>query len=215
MGIGNLFYNLNTSNNYKMKKQQFIIGIVVGYMLKVIKTHKKEIKFKKEFACIRHGNYPEFITLVKGNIPEMIVYRSGDIEVNPNPKKDNFDFIGLVMAGPSLKVFYKKCIAEYGVFLDNEISDKIYYQLAIYEIAIRIHANKFKTLEKSETLKTIIDNLGKHLKLNEKEVTTIQNGRKLLNMVKHGQKKNYSWIKEISDFEKAFQLLEVNNITLE
>lgn len=198
-----------------MKKQQFIIGIVVGYMLKVMKAHKKEIKFKKEFACIRHGNYPEFITLVKGYIPEMVVYRSGNIQVNPHPKKDNFDFIGLIMAGPSLKVFYKKCIAEYGVFIDNEISNKIYYQLAIYEIAIRIHANKFKTLEKSETFKTIIDNLGKYLNLNGEEVTTLQKGRKLLNMVKHGQKKNYPWTKGISDFEKAFQLLEVNNIALE
>ena len=198
-----------------MKEQQFIIGIVVGYMLKVIKAHKKEIKFKQEFACIRHGNYPEFIALVKGCIPEMVVYKSGDIEVNPNPKKDNFDFIGLVMAGPSMKVFYEKCIAEYGVFLDNEVSDKIYYQLAIYEITVRIHANKFKTLEKSETLQTIIHNLGKHLTLNDEEVTTLQNGRKLLNMVKHGQKKNYSWTKGIKDFEKAFQLLEENNITLE
>ena len=198
-----------------MKKQQLIIGIVVGYMLKVIKAHKKEIKFKQEFASIRHGNYPEFIALVKGSIPEMVVYRSGDIEVNPNPKKDNFDFVGLVMAGPSMKVFYEKCIAEYGVFLDNEISDKIYYQLAIYEITIRIHANKFKTLEKSETFQTIIDNLGKQLALNEEDVTTLQNGRKLLNMVKHGRKKNYSWIEGITDFEKAFQLIEEKNITLE
>ena len=107
-----------------MKKQQLIIGIVVGYMLKVMKAHKKEIKFKKEFACIRHGNYPEFIALVKGNIPEMVVYKSGDIEVNPNPKRNNFEFIGLIMAGPSMKIFYEKCVSEYGVILDTEVSHK-------------------------------------------------------------------------------------------
>jgi hypothetical protein len=57
-------------------------------MLKVMKAHKKEIKFKQEFASIRYGNYLEFIALVKGSIPEMVVYRSGDIEVNPNPKNN-------------------------------------------------------------------------------------------------------------------------------
>ena len=198
-----------------MEKQQLIIGIVVGYILKVMKAHNKEIKFKKEFACIRHGNYPKFIALVKGFIPEIVVYKSGDIKVNPNPKEDNFDFIGLVMSAPSMKVFYAKCVTEYGVFLDKDVSDEIYYQLAIYEITIRIHANKFKTLEKSETFQKIIDNLGRYLPLNELEVATLQNGRKLLNMVKHGQKKNFSWMEGKREFEKAFQLMEEKNIKLE
>ncbi|WP_396632372.1 hypothetical protein [Maribacter sp. R86514] len=198
-----------------MKRQQMIIGIVVGYMLKVMKAQKTEMKFKQEFACIRHGNYPDFISLVKGCITEMVVYRDGVIKVNPNPREDDLGFIGLVMAGPSMKVFYEKCIAEYGIFVDKEVSDKIYYQLAIYEITIRIHANKFKSLEKSETFQTIIHNLGKHLALDEEDVTILQNGRKLLNMVKHGRKKNYSWIEAITDFEKAFQLTEEKNITLE
>jgi hypothetical protein len=53
----------------------------------------------------------------------MFVYKCGDIEVNPNPKNDNFDIIGLVMAGPSLKVFYEKCIAEYGLNWINRVEN--------------------------------------------------------------------------------------------
>jgi hypothetical protein len=198
-----------------MKKQQMIIGIVVGYMLKVMKSRKKQMKFKNEFACIRHGNYPEFIALVKGSIPEMVVYKSGNIEVNPEPVIENLDFIGLIMAGPSMKIFYEFCIEEYGVFYDKEISDEIYYQIALYEITVRIHANKFYPLERNETFQSIISNLGRFIDLNDQEVEIIQNGRKLLNMIKHGQKKKYSWEEGIRDFKKAFNLLEDKNITLE
>lgn len=56
----------------------------------------------------------------------MVVYWSGYIEVNPNPKEDNFDFIGLVIAAQSMKVFYVKCATDYGVFLDKDVSDEIY-----------------------------------------------------------------------------------------
>lgn len=198
-----------------MKKQQLIIGTVVGYMLKVMKAHKKEIEFKKEFACIRHGNYPEFITLVKGGIPEMVVYKNGNVEVNPGPKENNFDFIGLIMAGPSMKIFYNACVAKYGVILDKEVSDNIYYQLALYEITIRIHVSKFKTLKKTETFQTIIENIGQQLSMNEENLAVLQNGRKLLNMVKHGQKNNYTWLEAVNEFKKAFQLMEEKNITLE
>ena len=196
-----------------MKKQQIIIGIVVGYMLKVMKAFKTKTLFKKEFTCIRHGNYPEFISIVNGSVPEMVVYKSGNIEVNPNPKEDNFDFIGLVMAGPSMKEFYEKCVKEYGVFIDKDVSDEIYYKIAIYEITIRIHANKFQTIDKNDTLQTIISNLGEYLRLTNEEVETIQKGRRLLNMIKHGAK-SYSWYEESRVFKKAFQLMKEKRITL-
>ncbi len=33
-----------------MKEEKYIIGIVVGYILKIMKARKVETKFKKEFA---------------------------------------------------------------------------------------------------------------------------------------------------------------------
>jgi hypothetical protein len=199
-----------------MKEQKLIIGIVVGYMLKVMKANKKGLKFKKEFACIRHGNYPKFISLIKGEIPLMVVYNSGIIESNPSPKENNYDFVGLIMAGPSMKNFYQKCAKEYGVFDDaNNISNEIFYKIAIYEITIRLFANKFKTLNESEKLCSIITNLGKYLKLEPSEVEIIQKGRKLLNMIKHGKKKNYTWEEGQLDFNNAFNFMVEKKITIE
>eukprot|EP01093_Parvamoeba_rugata_P017033 TRINITY_DN661_c0_g1_i3.p2 TRINITY_DN661_c0_g1~~TRINITY_DN661_c0_g1_i3.p2 ORF type:complete len:199 (-),score=39.65 TRINITY_DN661_c0_g1_i3:629-1225(-) len=198
-----------------MKKQQFIVGIVVGYMLKVMKARKKELKFKEEFACIRHGNFPKFISLINGSIPKMVIYKDGKIEIDSNPRKDNYDFIGLVMSGPSMKDFYKKCVKEYGTFNDETILDEIYYEVAIYEITIRIHLNKFKTLNENDSFQTIIYNLGQYLNLTNKEVETIQKGRKILNMIKHGKKQNYSWEQSLIDFKTAIELMKKKQITLE
>ncbi len=85
---------------------------------------------------LRHGNYPKFISLVNGNIPKMVLYSFGKIEVNSKPKTENIDFVGLVMAGPSMKYFYKKYVSEYGFFTYNEISDELYYQIGLFEITI-------------------------------------------------------------------------------
>ncbi len=198
-----------------MKEQQFIIGITVGYMLKVMKARKNKLKFRNEFASIRHGNFPKFISLVNGSIPEMVLYNRGNIEVNPKPKEDNFDFVGLLMAGPSMRIFYEKCVKEFGVFHDHDISDEVYYQIALYEITIRIHANKFETLKEEDNFQIIISNLCEYLNLNQLEVEDLQKGRKLLNAVKHGLKRNYSWSQGLIDFEKAFKLTEKKGITLE
>ncbi len=198
-----------------MKEEKYIIGIVVGYILKIMKARKTESKFKKEFASIRHGNYPKFIKIVKGDIPEMVLYNHGEIEVNPKPKAENIDFVGLFMAGPSMKVFYEKCVKEYGAFVDNEISNELYYQIGLFEITIRIHANIHKKIEENQTFEDIINNLGENLKFSVEEIDTVQKGRKLLNGIKHGIKKNHSWSENIIDFKKAQILLIEKQIVLE
>jgi len=198
-----------------MKEEKYIIGIVVGYVLKIMKACKIEAKFKEEFASIRHGNYPKFINLVKGDIPEMILYNHGEIEVNPKPKTENIDFVGLFMAGPSMIVFYRKCVAEYGVFADNEISNELYYDIALFEITIRIHANNHEKIEENQTFEEIIFKLGANLKLSVGEINILQKGRKLMNVIKHGSKKNYSWHEGIRDFKKAQNLMFEQQIVLD
>ena len=198
-----------------MKQERYIIGIVVGYILKIMKARKAEYKFKKEFASIRHGNYPKFINLVKGDIPEMVLYDHGDIKVNPKPKVENIDFVGLFMAGPSMKDFYEKCIHEYGVFTDNEISDELFYRIALFEITIRIHANNHEKIKESQTFEEIISKLGHNLNFSNEEIGTLQKGRKLLNAIKHGIKKHQTWCENIAEFEKTQTLMKEKQIVIE
>jgi hypothetical protein len=198
-----------------MKDEKYIIGIVLGYVLKLMKARKKENIFSREFASIRHGNYPKFINLVDGNIPEMVLYNRGEIEVNPKPKIENIDFVGLFMAGPSMKDFYEKCVSEYGVLIDNEVSDELYYQIGLFEITIRIHANNHKKIEENHTFEKIINDLGQSLNLSANEIDALQKGKKLLNVIKHGMKKNYSWSEGITDFKKAQNVMKERQIVLE
>jgi hypothetical protein len=198
-----------------MKDEKYIIGIVLGYVLKLMKARKKENIFSREFASIRHGNYPKFINLVDGNIPEMVLYNRGEIEVNPMPKIENIDFVGLFMAGPSMKDFYEKCVSEYGVLIDNEVSDELYYQIGLFEITIRIHANNHKKIEENHTFEKIINDLGQSLNLSANEIDALQKGKKLLNVIKHGMKKNYSWSEGITDFKKAQNVMKERQIVLE
>jgi hypothetical protein len=198
-----------------MKEEKYIIGIVLGYVLKIMKARKKETKFNKEFASIRHGNYPKFINLVNGDIPEMVVSNRGEIELNPKPKAENIDFLGLLMAGPSMKDFYEKCVSEYGVIIDNEISNELYYQIGLFEITIRIHANNHKKIEENHTFENIINDLGQSLSFSVNEIDTLQKGKKLLNAIKHGMKKNYSWSEGITDFKKARNVMTERQIVLE
>jgi hypothetical protein len=183
-------------------------------MLKVMKSSEEEILYKREFASVRHGNFPQFISYIEEPIPEMVLWDEGEIKINPEPEENNFDFIGLFMAGPSMKEFYNNCVREYGVIIDNDISDEIYYKLSLFEISIRIHANNFKTLEINQTFQDIISNLGGYKNLEQNEIDILQKGRKLLNIVKHGEKRNYSWAQGIIDFEKAYQLTIDKKITI-
>lgn len=59
--------------------ERLIISVTVGYMLKVLKANERIKTFKDEFAAIRHGDYIEFINLVKGEIPFLVVYNEGVI----------------------------------------------------------------------------------------------------------------------------------------
>ena len=63
------------------------LKVTVGYMLKVLKSGVDTYKFRREFAAIRHGNYEEFIELVKGRIPFMVIYGQEE-------GKRLFDFAG-------------------------------------------------------------------------------------------------------------------------
>ena len=158
--------------------ERLIISVTVGYMLKVLKANKKIKTFKDEFAAIRHGDYIEFINLVKGEIPFLVVYNEGVITSGAlPPSPEDIDFELLLKAGPSLKLFYKNCKRLYGKIIDNDISDETFEQGALFEINLRIHANNSKLLNQREDLVNIIEKLGKFKKMSQTEIEKVQGGR--------------------------------------
>lgn len=190
------------------------ISHVVGYMLKVLKNKLQDGKYKQEFASIRHGNYNEFIGLVNAGLPEMVIYSNGKIKVNPKSIKGECDFIGLVSSGPSLDKFESDIKAEYGKIIDVDFSDEIYRKLVVFEVGIRLHVSNRKLISDGDTLTTIIDKLLTIFPLTKEEVTTLHNGRKFLNKIKHHKINDVSWKDSISIFEEAYHILEKHKIVI-
>lgn len=197
-----------------MKKRILLIEIAVGYMLKVIKSDKKIIKFKQEFAAIRHGDYYSFINLMNGKLPFMITYNKGNIyEDNKNNEAD-FDFAGLIKSGNSLVIFYNNCIEYYGEIIDAEIPDKIYCKLAYFELSLRMHSRNNNLVQKTAKLKVIIDAIGAFKNLTASEISDLHSGRKFLNMVKHSKKPFNTWEVTINSFLNALDIIDRHKLTI-
>lgn len=196
-----------------MKK--LIISVTVGYMLKVLKAHKKITGFKDEFAAIRHGDYMEFINLVKGEIPFLVVYNEGVITSGTiPPSKDDIDFELLLKAGPSLKSFYINCKTFYGEIIDNDILDETFEQAALFEINLRIHANNSKLLNQREDLINVIEKLGHFYNMSQSEIKDVQAGRHFLNMIKHNKNQFPSWTAGVNALTCAYEILNKYGLTV-
>lgn len=197
-----------------MKNKMLHVGLTVGYMLKVMKSEKKISKFSKEFAAIRHGDYFDFINQLKEPIPEMVVYSEGRIEVNPLQKKDDIDFIGLFKAGPSLKKFLNACLSFYGNIIDNDIPDIIFYEVSLFELSLRMHANNRKLLNERDCLENVINKISEFHKLTHNEHESLQQGRRFLNMIKHFKQQFESYNDGIIAFKKADVVLKKYKLTI-
>jgi hypothetical protein len=195
----------------------------VGYMLKVMKHGILITKYKEEFAAIRHGNYDDFIELVGGNRPPMVVYHNGSFSNQDSiSQKTHFDFAGLALAQPSLKIFFHKCVDEYGKELlnnDSDISNSVYKKIALFEPSLRMHANNNKLLNEREELVDVIKKLGDLKNLLPDEIEKLQKGRQFLNDIKHHAKPKYkrkfsTWQGGALTFESAYKVIENNQLTI-
>ena len=165
-----------------MKELIIPFATTVGYMLKVLKSNVKINKFNPEFKMIRHGNYFEFINSVKGEVPHTVVYNKGKITSDNIARKDDFDFLGLFNANPSLQKFYIDCHKEYGKITDTDIPDSIYGIAALFEISIRMHANNNNLIESRENLVEVINKLSEFKNLTENETNKLHQGRRFINI---------------------------------
>ena len=192
------------------------IEVVVGYMLKVLKTNQKLTEFKEEFNAIKHGDYKSFLSLIEGEIPSMVIYKGGKIRYEENNPNYDFDFEGLLKSGPSLRIFLKKCFLVYGNIDDPDIPDSIYHKVVVFEIAIRMHAKNHNLLDKTkrEYLINVISILSKFKNLTHEEEDKLQKARVFTNMVKHFKNQYSSWSEGIKHFKDGFKVLEKHGILI-
>ena len=199
-----------------MQKDKLIFDVVVGYMLKVIKSGAEITKFKEEFVAIKHGDYINFISLLGVEVPKnIVVFKEG--EIIPSEKQieiKNADFILLLLASNSLRSFYSKCHKEFGEINDSELLNEDFEKLANFEIVLRMFFNNVFITKKRATLMSVIIHVLRDKGVSEEEIQIVQKGREFLNMVK-GHKAKFSSIEEgLIAFRNAFDVLEKYQITL-
>lgn len=197
-----------------MTRQILIIEVAVGYMLKVLKSGRQITHFKREFGHIRHGNYLDFINLINGPLPFLVSYKDGVISSDNDPTKTDCDFELLYKSGPSLKLFYKNCAAIYGEIEDTDLTDDVFLQAVLFEIALRMHANNFNLLKEREDLVDVIDKLCRHKDIPQSEIDVIQKGRSFINMIKHYKGQFTTWKDGLLAFNMAFGTLEKYQLTI-
>ena len=169
-----------------MEKEKLIYDVVVGYMLKVIKSGAEITKFKEEFVAIKHGDYVHFISLLGVEIPKDIVV-SKEGEIIPSEKQieiKNADFILLLLASNSLRSFYSKCHKEFGEINDSELLTEDFEKLANFEIVLRMFFNNVFITEERVTLMNVINTVLRDKGVSEEEIQIVQKGRAFLNMGK-------------------------------
>ena len=171
-------------------------------------------KFRNEFVSIRHGNYYDFINLVKGVIPFIVEYKDGRITTGNSIQKDDCDFGSLLKAGPSLLLFYENCKKIYGNINDEDINDEIYGKVVLFEIGLRMHANNNKLLDEKEDLVNVIKKLCKFKDFSEIEISNLHKGRIFLNMIKHNKNQFPSWSSGIIAFEDAYEVVIRNHLSV-
>ena len=194
--------------------EKTIIEVAVGNMLKVMKSGTPIIKYREAFNKIKHGDYDKFIKIMDGAIPPIIIYNNGIINNGYTSQKVDFDFAGLICSKPSLIQFHNDCLKEYGVIVDNDISDDIFEKIVLFEISIRMHANNSKLLNYDDNLEIAINKLSKVKKLSNEEIELLHRGRIFSNCVKHNKLKFPSWEEGIISFLNAYGVLATNKLTI-
>ena len=193
--------------------ERLMICVTVGYVLKILKNGKDLNQFKNEFDSIRHGDYLKFIELVGGPMPYIVRYDNGEIISGfLSPLIDDIDFELLLKAGPSLKIFLEKSFSTYGLIKDNDISDDIFEQLALFEISLRIHAKNANLIKSEDKLNYVINVLSKFKQLESEDIFKIHEGRRFLNMVKHDNKQFLTWSDGLIAFEESLRTIAKYNL---
>ncbi|MBL7937660.1 MAG: hypothetical protein JNM51_17785 [Bacteroidia bacterium] len=192
--------------------------VVVGYMLKLMKSGKDTSKFKIQFDHIRHSNYDAFIKEVGVGIPsDIIVYAPQEMLDQDLTHKTYGHFLGMLIASPALQLFYTECYAEFGVITDSDIPDEIFERAAFFESLIRMYADLSKITDDRDDLNNIIEAFCLEKQITYEDKLIIQGGRIFINEIKHINKKKYkkkfkTWDDGIIALNMAYDVLEKHDI---
>lgn len=200
----------------EMTEEKLIYDVVVGYMLKVIKSGAEITNFKPEFNAIKHGDYVTFITLIDIGIPsDVVVLNEGNlIPTEQQLQLKNVDFLSLILAAPSLINFHSKCVREFGEIIDANLSDVDFERLANFEMVLRMHFNNTFATENRTNLVQVINLLLTDLGIPADEIIIVQRGREFLNMVK-GHKAKFADVENgLIFFNEAINILDKYEINL-
>lgn len=194
--------------------EKTIIQVVVGNMIKVMKSGKPIIKYREAFNKIRHGDYDNFIKIIDEPIPTIVIYNSGVIKNSYTSQEEDSDFAGLLCSGPSLIKFHNECLTEYGTIKDEDITDEFFEKMVLFELSIRMHANNSKLLKYDDVLEVAIDKLSEFKKLTNEEKELLHKGRVFINGVKHNKLKFPSWSEGNTILMEAYNVLVKNQLTI-
>ena len=199
-----------------MNEEKLIYDVVVGYMLKVIKSGALITKFKPEFNAIKHGDYVTFITLIDIGIPsDVVVLNDGNlVPTEQQLQLKNVDFLSLILSAPSLINFHSKCVQEFGKIIDSNLSDADFERLANFEMVLRMHFNNTFVSENRTNLVRVINLLLTDLGIPADEIKIVQRGREFLNMVKGHKQKFANIEKGLNSFNEALNILDKYEINL-
>jgi hypothetical protein len=194
--------------------EKLIVQVVVGYMLKVMKSGKPIIKHLEAFKKIRHGDFDNFIKIIDEPIPPIAINYNGVIKNSYSSQEEDSDFAGLICSGPSLIKFYEECLTEYGNIEDEYITDEVFEKMVLFELSIRMHANNSKLLSKWDVLKVAINKLSELKKLTNEEKVLLHKGRTFINCVKHNKLTFPSWSEGNIIFIEACNVLVNHQLTI-
>lgn len=189
---------------------KLMIEVVVGYMYKVQKNKLDISNFKEEFAAIRHGNYLQFFNLIGKPIDFIVTYDNGKVSNNVAVEENEPAFSALNKVGESLKDFLIRTRNEFGTINDNDLSDDTFEKAALFELSLRMHSNDKRLAKDEIRFIDIINNL--NISDDEKEI--FHHGRKFINYIKRPEKRKYSWLEGITNFNIAFNLLLEKKMTI-
>ena len=192
------------------------ISVIIGYLFKLIKNGVDLIEFKDEINALKHSSYDDFVSMFPNvEKPFMVLHSNGIIKTDGINQKEDGYFVGIIAAGNAVDEFFKKVYSKHGNLIDSDLSDDILYKAGLYEPSLRLHANNCGVLiNERDTLEEVINNLVIEKKISLDDTIKLHNGRKFLNLIKHGSKTKIDWVEEIKDFELSYDVILKHNLTI-
>jgi hypothetical protein len=216
-----------------VKKEDYNIAKVGGFMLKHLRAGTDISTFKNEFIYIRHGHYDKLIDSVQKMFPNtefkspiVVGYSKGTITTDNFSQKTQCDWVGLVNCNKPMAFFGQKLKAKYGLITDPEFPTQVFNDIILFELGIRSGlCNQYKnrdwdhnkiTDEKTD-LEPAIDEVCELRNISNEDKEALHLGRQFRNYIKKQvfKSQHFSTAEEgLLKFYKAIEVVQKHEISL-